>query len=138
MTHGSELPAEAGARRTPPVALAAALLQVEVSQPRSDVCVVSPAGEVDAATADVLRDAIRDAAETGPRCLVVDLSGLTFCGSTGLVVLLEASRAAEAAGAHFGTVAGRSMMRRILDITGLRPVLGHRETLEDVLGDLDG
>ena len=137
MTYRSELPVDPGERGVPP-AQRAGLLRVAVSQPRPGVVAVSPVGEVDVATVSVLRDATREAVAAGPQCLVVDLSGLTFCGSTGLGVLLDACRAAEAAGAHFGTVAGPPIVRRILDITGLGPVLGHRETFEDVLGDLPG
>jgi anti-anti-sigma factor len=137
MTNRSELPVDAGERDVPP-AQRAGLLRVAVSQPRPGVVVVSPVGEVDVATVDVLRDAARDAVASEPRCLVIDLSGLTFCGSAGLGMLLEACRAAEAAGVHFAIVAGPPIVRRILDITGLGPVLGHRETLEDVLADLGG
>ncbi|MHA6625072.1 STAS domain-containing protein [Pseudonocardia sichuanensis] len=135
MTHGSELPASApcGARRTVP----AGLLRVAVSQARPGVLVVSPVGEMDAGTADVLRDAARDAVASTPRCVVVDLAGLTFCGSTGLVVLLDACRRAEAAGVRFSTVDGPRIVRRVLEITQLGPVLGHRETLDDVLCELD-
>lgn len=112
------------------------LLRVTIGEIRPGVLVVSPVGEVDTATADLLRDAVREAVAAGPRCLVVDLGGLTFCGSTGLVVLLDARARAEKAGAAFGTVGGRRIVRRVLEITRLGPALGHRETLDDALRDL--
>ena len=136
MTHGFELPAAAGrcgGRGPGP----AGLLRVVVSESRPGVLVVSPIGEMDVGTAGILRDAARDAVASAPRCLVVDLTGLTFCGSTGLVVLLDVCRWAEAAGVRFSTVDGPRIVRRVLEITQLGPVLGHRETLDDVLCELD-
>jgi anti-anti-sigma factor len=137
MTNGSELPAstcgDGGRWRSAP----ASLLRVAVSQARPGVLVVSPVGEMDADTAPLLRNAAQDALARTPRCVVVDLGGLTFCGSTGLVVLLDACRRAEAAGVRFSTVDGPRIVRRVLEITQLGPVLGHRETLDDVLCELD-
>jgi anti-anti-sigma factor len=114
------------------------LLQVAVSEPRPAVLVVAPVGEVDVATSGILRDAALDALRAGPRHLVIDLGGLTFCGSTGLVVLLETRHAAEEAGVRFGTLGGRPIVRRVLEITGLGPILGHRETLDEMLAPQNG
>jgi stage II sporulation protein AA (anti-sigma F factor antagonist) len=113
------------------------ILRVEVSESRPGVLVLSPRGEVDVASADVLRHAARDAVAAAPRCLVVDLAGLTFCGSTGLVVLVDTSRDAEAAGVRFGTADGPPIVRRVLEITQLGPVLRHRETLAAALQEFD-
>jgi stage II sporulation protein AA (anti-sigma F factor antagonist) len=107
------------------------ILRVEVSESRPGVLVLSPRGEVDVASAD------RDAVAAAPRCLVVDLAGLTFCGSTGLVVLVDTSRDAEAAGVRFGTADGPPIVRRVLEITQLGPVLRHRETLAAALQEFD-
>lgn len=109
------------------------LLQVVVSEARPGVLLVAPAGEVDVATSAMLRDAVLDAVKAAPHCVVVDLGALTFCGSTGLVVLLESRDAAKAAGVGFGVVGGVPIVRRVLDITGLAPVLVHRDTLDEVL-----
>jgi anti-anti-sigma factor len=112
------------------------LLQVEVRHPRPGVVVLAPVGEVDVSTADLLRHAVRDAIASGPRCLVIDLTRLTFCGSTGLVVLIDARRDAEAAGMRFGIADGPPIVRRVLEITQLGPVLHHRETLDAALQEL--
>jgi anti-anti-sigma factor len=112
------------------------LLSVAVAEPRPGVLVLHPAGEVDVASAGVLRDATRSAVATASRCVLVDLSGLTFCGSTGMVVLMEARRDAEEAGLGFGTVDGPQIVRRVLEITQLGAVLGHRDTLDEALLDL--
>jgi anti-anti-sigma factor len=139
MTHGIEL---RGGDQATRVSLACravsstALLRVGMFEWRPGVLVVSPVGEVDVASAGVLRSVARDAVAAAPRCVVVDLGGISFCGSTGLVVLLDVSRDAEAAGVGFATVGGRAIMRRVLEITQLGPTLCHRETLDDVLRDL--
>jgi anti-anti-sigma factor len=113
------------------------LLQVAVSEPRPGVVVVAPVGEVDVATSGMLREAVSHALGARPHFIVVDLAGVTFCGSTGLVVLLDTRHAAEDAGIGFGTFGGRHIVRRVLEITGLGPVLGHRDDLDQVLAAQD-
>jgi stage II sporulation protein AA (anti-sigma F factor antagonist) len=110
------------------------LLRVAVAEPLDGVLVITPAGEIDVSTAGVLRRATHEAVEAEPRGVVVDLSGLTFCGSTGLVTLMDAREHAERRGVAFGTAGGRPIVLRVLEITGFGPVLGHRETLDAALG----
>ncbi|HLU59435.1 MAG TPA: STAS domain-containing protein [Pseudonocardia sp.] len=123
---------EGGCLRPP-----AGLLRIEVAESRPGVTVLAPVGEVDVSTADVLRHAADEAVAAAPRCLVIDLSRLTFCGSTGLVVLMGAQQAAEAAGVRFGTAGGPPIVRRVLEITQLGPVLQHRESVDAALQELD-
>lgn len=143
MTHGAEHTGGGGdlAPAVPvvpvPVVPRPDLLRVEVSESRPGVLVVSPVGEVDVASAGVLRAATRDAVAAAPRGVVVDLAGLTFCGSTGLVVLMDARQNAEDAGVRFGTADGPPIVRRVLEITELGPVLCHRDTLQAALQELD-
>lgn len=63
--------------------------------------VVTPVGELDHHTADLLREPLESAVEQGRARLVVDCSRLDFCDSTGLNVLLGARLKAEAAGEGF-------------------------------------
>lgn len=59
--------------------------------------VLTVEGDVDVATASVLRRAVDEAlAEAGPRPLVIDLTGVTFLASRGLSTLVEAHREASA------------------------------------------
>lgn len=75
-------------------------LQVEVrSVGRSEV--VTPAGELDHHTAELLSEPLDQALERGRSRLVIDCSRLEFCDSTGLNVLLGARLKAEAAGEGF-------------------------------------
>ena len=113
------------------------LLQVLVSEPRPGVIVIAPAGEVDLSTAGLLREAAYEAVGKGPDRLVVDLSGLSFCGSTGLVVLMDTRGHACAHGVSFRTVAAARPVRRVLEITNLLEVLGHRDRLDEALDEID-
>ena len=134
MTHGSE---QVGSAERPQTASRPDVLWVASAEPRPGVLVLSPRGEIDVSNAGVLRDAAGAAVAAAPHCLLVDLSGLTFCGSTGLVVLMGACRDAEAAGVRFATADGPAIVRRVLEITQLGPVLRHRESLAAALQDLD-
>ena len=113
------------------------LLRVGMVESKPGVLVLSPVGELDITSADLLREAARDALAARPRCVLVDLAGLRFCGSTGLSVLIDTRHDAEAAGVRFGTAGGTPIVRRVLEITRLGPVLAHRETVADALADLD-
>ncbi|MHA6618150.1 STAS domain-containing protein [Pseudonocardia sp. DLS-67] len=134
MNHGSEQVGPVERTQTAP---RPDLLRIETAESRPGVVVLSPRGEIDVSNAEVLRDAAAAAVAMTPRCLLVDLSGLTFCGSTGLVVLMGACRRAEAAGVRFATAGGPAIVRRVLEITQLGPVLRHRESLTVALQDLD-
>ncbi|OLT09981.1 hypothetical protein BJF78_29585 [Pseudonocardia sp. CNS-139] len=64
---------------------------------RAGCVVVTVAGEVDMVTAGRLRHAVGTAlADAGTSPVVIDLTGVSFLGSHGLAVLLEARRAAVA------------------------------------------
>jgi anti-anti-sigma factor len=130
---GSEIP-----QPRSPVSPGADLLQVSISEPRPGVLVVAPAGEVDLSTAGLLRKAAYDAVESGPDRLVVDLSGLSFCGSTGLVVLMDTRGHAYSHGVSFRTASAARPVRRVLEITNLFDVLGYRDSLDEALDGSDG
>jgi anti-anti-sigma factor len=136
MTYGYEY-IERGGGESMPVVPRRDLLRVDVRESRPGVLVLAPIGEVDVSTAELLRDATRAAVAATPRCLVIDLAGLTFCGSTGLVVLMDARRDADAAGVQFGTASGPPIVRRVLEITQLGPVLRHCETVDAALQELN-
>ncbi|GAA1203468.1 STAS domain-containing protein [Pseudonocardia alaniniphila] len=128
---GSEVPQP----RTP-VSLRPDLLTVPVSEPRSGVLVVAPAGEVDLSTAGLLREVAFRAVDAGPKGLVVDMSGLLFCGSTGLVVLMDARSRADAGGVSFRTAAAGRAVRRVLQITNLLEVFRHCDTLDEAIAEI--
>ena len=90
-----------------------------------DVVVVVVEGEHDIYTAPTLRERLGEALERGGG-VVVDLTAATFVDSSVLGALLDARRRAHDAGQGFVVCIGEKVepgVRRILDITGLVPVL---------------
>ncbi|MER6448156.1 STAS domain-containing protein [Streptomyces venezuelae] len=79
--------------------------------------VLALAGELDHDTAQPLRDAL-DAALAPGRRMLVDLTDLGFCDSTGLNVLLNTRLAAQQAGAVLELVGLRGPVARMFRITG--------------------
>jgi anti-sigma B factor antagonist len=91
------------------------LLRVTV-QPLEDARLIRAAGELDMSSAPTLKhrlDAARDEAVTA----VLDLSEVTFVDSTGLQLLLEASRSAGRADWSLFTVRPSAAVRRLIEIS---------------------
>jgi anti-sigma B factor antagonist len=80
-------------------------------------------GEIDLYTAPRLHGELV-AALTGsdPVRLVVDMSGVDFCDSTGMNVLLAAHRRAREDGGDLELACPRPAVRKILQVTGLETV----------------
>ncbi|MFD9909163.1 STAS domain-containing protein [Streptomyces sp. NPDC059063] len=97
--------------------------------------VVTPAGELDHHTADLLREPLEDCVTQGFSRLVVDCSRLEFCDSTGLNVLLGARLKAEAAGGGVHLAGMQPVVARVFEITGADAVFTVHETLEAALAD---
>jgi anti-sigma B factor antagonist len=100
--------------------------QVELkvtSLAQGDHIVVSVHGEIDLYTVPRLKRELTGALATDkPVRLVVDLSGVDFCDSTGVNVLLAAHRQAREAGGDLELAAPRPAVRKILQVTGLETV----------------
>ncbi len=80
-----------------------------------DATTVLAEGEIDKATAPLLRDCLTDLQGD----VVLDLTALEFLDSTGLGVLIGASRSLEESGGRLRVRAPQPQVRRVLDITGL-------------------
>ncbi|MFF8838466.1 STAS domain-containing protein [Streptomyces sp. NPDC015130] len=107
-----------------------ARLRVEVRNVGGGSELLTPVGELDHHTAELLRTPLESALDAGRSRLVVDCSGLDFCDSTGLNVLLGARLRADAAGGGVHLVAMRPAVARVFRITGAEAVF----TLHDTLG----
>ncbi|WP_025273376.1 STAS domain-containing protein [Haloglycomyces albus] len=93
--------------------------------------VVAVNGEIDMYTAPQLRDAVNDTVTKGYTNIAVDLSGVDFCDSTGLGVLVGARRNLTRRGGHLVVVAANSRIEKLLQLTGLNVVLDVRETVPE-------
>jgi anti-sigma B factor antagonist len=70
------------------------LLSVSVQRLDDVVSVIHVAGEVDMLTGPLLQDQLREVLATRPQQLIIDLSQVSFMGSTALSVLISARHAA--------------------------------------------
>lgn len=91
--------------------------------------VVAAAGDLDLGTAPTLRTRTRDALDGRPGALIVDLGGITFCGSAGLQVLAELIAETEAADLRFAVVTERRAVLRALELTRLDAALAVHPTV---------
>jgi anti-sigma B factor antagonist len=80
---------------------------------------VEPIGEVDLATADVLRQQLRELRESGFDEVVLDLRRITFLDSTGIALILKEDRHARDAGLEFTLISGPPAVQRVLGMCGV-------------------
>jgi anti-sigma B factor antagonist len=105
------------------------------SRSQGDHTIVTLAGEIDLYTAPKLQSELVSALRSaGPTLVVVDMSGVEFCDSTGMNVLLAAHRQASERGGDLALAAPRAAVRKILEVTGLASVF----TVHDDLATLTG
>ncbi|MBS2962896.1 STAS domain-containing protein [Actinocrinis puniceicyclus] len=96
--------------------------------------VVTVRGELDLAAADQLWETIEPL--LAPDALVVlDGTEMTFLDSSGLRVLLQAHKRAQADGALFRVVAPQQAVQRVLDLAG---AAGHLAMRDDLAAALAG
>ena len=90
-------------------------------------------GDLDIATTPELRRHLLSVLGPGVRLLVIDLSGVSFCGVAGLAVLIGAQRRARGQGITVRLAAPRPQMAKLLRITGLDRSFTICATLDDAL-----
>ncbi|MFC4908556.1 STAS domain-containing protein [Actinomadura gamaensis] len=95
--------------------------------------VVTATGELDLYTAPRLQAALAALLRDRADRITVDLSGVEFCDSTGMNVLLSAMKRIKEQGGALELAAPRPAVRRILQVTGLDTVF----TVVDAVPALD-
>jgi anti-sigma B factor antagonist len=80
--------------------------------------VIEVVGEVDAASADILRNAIFEVIDSGDARVTVDMAEVSFMDSSGLRVLIAGFKAAEQAGGALSVRHPSDVVTRLLEITG--------------------
>lgn len=96
------------------------------------VGVLTPAGELDLSSGDVLREAIAQAAAAQPR-IVLDLHELTFMDSTGVNILIAAHQSLADAGGWLRLAAPTEPVLRTLQLVGVDTVIDCHTSLHDAL-----
>ena len=114
-------------------------LRVTTSRIGSDSYAVAVTGEMDLYSAPKVRERLTDVIEAGARSVVVDLMGVSFLDSSGLGVLLSASKALRTAGGELVLAADDRRILRVLEITGLgRTIHVEQSLVEAVEHVVDG
>ena len=90
--------------------------------------VLTVSGELDIATAPVLRDRLAGAIEAGKHGLVIDLSALTFLDSVALATIVHAKQRLPADGKMALAIDPSSYVMLVLESSGLPKVLDLVET----------
>ena len=105
---------------------------------RPGVMLIAVSGDLDLDGAPVLCAAIEDGRSMlGPDHVIVDLSGVDFCDSTGLRALLNAAREVAVAGGELiAIVPEDGHVRRLLTLTGAQEFLGVTADRDHVLASL--
>jgi anti-anti-sigma factor len=93
--------------------------------------VIAPHGEIDVATAPGVRAALREADGTA----VLDLRGVSFLDTSGINLVVEHQRRADAEGLRFALVPGPAEVQRLFDMTGLNHRLTFIDDAREVVGD---
>jgi anti-sigma B factor antagonist len=94
----------------------------EVSQTSSGAAVFAVAGELDLATIGLLKDAVGVRLQP-ESAVVLDLSGLQFCDSTGLGAFVGLHRQATAVGARFGLASPSKRIAELFSLSGIDQVV---------------
>lgn len=102
---------------------------------RGSRIVVRIRGEIDLLTAPHLRQTLtRVIREQSPH-LVIDLTGVGLCGSTGLTVLQAAKRWAAERGGSVALAAPRPTVRKVLTVSGFTKLLPVYDDLDAALSE---
>jgi anti-sigma B factor antagonist len=92
-------------------------LPLRVTHPAPDSVVLHVEGEVDTLTAPTLDTAVTKQLDTAPANLVLDFTGVSFLGSSGLAVLIRAANAAAERDIQLTLVTESRAVLRPLDVT---------------------
>ena len=106
---------------------------VEIIGPIGDCAVLQITGELDAYTAPLLRDRMRDLTAVGVVNVIADLRQVDFLDSTGLGVLIGGLKRFREHDGSLAPVITKSGLLKVLQVTGLTSVLPPRSSVADAI-----
>lgn len=112
------------------------LLDVVVD-PGSGHTVVVVRGRIFADTVDPLRAALTPLLDTGRPRLVLDLSEVEICDSSGLNLIAASHQAAAARGGWLRLAGLQPIVRRVVNVTNLDRLVSVHPTVDDAVHGLD-
>lgn len=93
-------------------------------------------GDFDLANVRALRSALHQAVDAG-HPVIIDLTDVTFADSTAIAAIVGAYKKAQSTGTRLQVVAlSTSMVRRVLDLTGITEVLTPYDSVDAALTSL--
>jgi anti-anti-sigma factor len=95
------------------------MLDISTKDHSDRLSVVSITGRLDAASAEVADEALRQVLDRGVTRLVIDLSGVKYISSGGLRTVLAAAKRTKAAGGQTRVSGAESGVREVFDLSGL-------------------
>jgi anti-sigma B factor antagonist len=98
--------------------------------------VVRLPAEIDLTGADVVREALLAALNQAALALIVDMTGTTFCDSSGITALARAARRATATGATLRLAATAPPVLRVLNLVGIDRIIDIYPTVDAALASL--
>jgi anti-sigma B factor antagonist len=124
----------AAVRYNVPVSDARSNLQVaKDQQAHAGATVLTITGELDLATIGVLKDAVGAELDVKTAPVILDLSDLTFCDSTGLGSFVALHRQAAAAGTTIALAGPRKRVADLLQISGINQVVPVFESVAEAV-----
>ena len=102
-----------------------------VVSPRADHTEVRLRGELDLASAPRLAESLTKACARGLG-VVVDVSDLSYCDSSGIRELLEGAARCKEHDARLTVTGASDSVRRVLDVTGVAGALGLADGADDL------
>ncbi|GAA2410756.1 STAS domain-containing protein [Streptomyces glaucosporus] len=98
--------------------------------------VLTVAGELDHHTAPRLHSALDESPLTPGTSIILDLSGLTYCDSTGITVLITAHHRAQATGGGLALAGLDDDIKRVFTIVGLDQIFAFHDSVDDAAAAL--
>ncbi|MGI5170634.1 STAS domain-containing protein [Spirillospora sp. CA-253888] len=99
----------------------------------SGAAVVAVSGELDHHTAPELTRAIEKAPFAARTPVIIDLTDLAYCDSTGITVLVTAYKRAQQTGAHLVLAGLNADLTRVFHIVGLDQIFNFQPTVDDAI-----
>ncbi|HTF47104.1 MAG TPA: STAS domain-containing protein [Pseudonocardia sp.] len=109
---------------------------LSATQPAEELSVVHVGGELDMLTAPMLTDFLARALASRPRNLIIDITEVTFLGSSGLRALLDGQHLAGEATRVALAVTPRSAALRSLEVSRLLELFKHFPTAGEAMAAL--
>jgi anti-anti-sigma factor len=106
------------------------MLEVKVTESSPASTLVTVTGELAGTGSERLLTRLDRLLDKGHRSVVLDLTGVTFCDSSGISALVRGHARASSAAGRLRISAASDQVRRVLDLSGLARMFGIESTMD--------